>query len=337
MSSAKPRLVIYGVGQYGSLVTKFADAKGWPIVAAYNRVGDKIGEDLGQVAGLGKDLGVIVEDCDQADFSNLDADIGVVTVTNQLALNHDAHTRLLGAGLNVVCHGSQSYFPYGCNPDLAEELNTLAITNGVTFTGSGIWDMSRIWAGLLVAGPCTEIRSLYHSSITDLGDGQATKEQVAQLGVTLTVEEFMAKGLDKSPIAGSYVTIPQHVLAGLGFTLKDSQTRIEPVIFEQDYLSELMGCVIPAGHIVGFRVIANVQTTEGVTASAHIELREFHEGEVEHMFWSVDGEPATRIRTEREDSAHATAACLFNRIPDVINARAGVVTVSELGPLRPSL
>tara|TARA_B110000503_G_scaffold142766_1_gene240821 strand:+ start:1654 stop:1899 length:246 start_codon:yes stop_codon:yes gene_type:complete len=47
---------------------------------------------------------------------------------------------------------------------LAAELDVMVKKNGETFTGSGIWDRSRI----LAAGPCTEINSLYHFSITDI-------------------------------------------------------------------------------------------------------------------------------------------------------------------------
>jgi len=39
------------------------------------------------------------------------------------------------------------------------------------------------------------------------------------------------------------------------------------------------------------------------------------------------------VRVERDDTSHATAACLFNRIPDVIAAPPGIVPVSQLGPL----
>jgi 2,4-diaminopentanoate dehydrogenase len=44
--------------------------------------------------------------------------------------------------------------------------------------------------------------------------------------------------------------------------------------------------------------------------------------------------PRTRVRIERDDSAHATASNLFNRIPDVIAARPGIVLVSQLGPMQ---
>jgi 4-hydroxy-tetrahydrodipicolinate reductase len=54
------------------------------------------------------------------------------------------------------------------------------------------------------------------------------------------------------------------------------------------------------------------------------------------MFWSVDGKPVSRVRVEREDARHATAAALFNRIPDVIAAAPGIVLISQMGPLKPS-
>lgn len=329
----KPRLVIYGTGQFGLHIVRFAAQKGWPIVAAFNRAGAKVGQDLGRLAGLGRDLGVIVQDCDTASYDNLDADIGVVVTTSRLSLNLPAYRRLMNAGLNVICHGAESYYPYGNDPASAAEIDALAKRNNVTFTGGGIWDMSRIWAGILVAGPCTEIRALYHSSITDVLRQAATREQALQVGLGLSVAAFMEKGLHKTPIA-SYKTIPEHVLAALGYTVTQNRSSVEPVVFDTTIDCALMGGVIPAGDCVGIRINTEVETEQGVTAKSVIEIRLFKEGEVEHMFWSVDGKPASRIRTERDDTAHATASCLFNRIPDVIAAPPGIVLVSQLGPMK---
>ena len=331
----KPKIVFYGIGQYGRHVARLASEKGWPIVAALNRAGPKVGQDLGRVLGLGRDIGVIVQDCETADFSRINADIGIVALTNQLKVNMVAYKRLMNAGLNVLCHGSEAYFPYGSDAVLASEIDELAKQNGVTFTGGGIWDMSRIWAGILTTGPCTELKSLYHSSITDIEGQVNSTAQARQVGTGMTVEEFMAKNLDKSPIAGSYKTIPQHVLFALGYTLKETRAYVEPVVFDAQVEIDLMGA-IPAGHCVGSRAIIEVDTKEGVSARAEIEVRAFRPGEVEHMAWSVEGLPHTRIRTERRDPAQATAACLFNRIPDVIAAPPGIVLISQMGPLRHS-
>jgi 2,4-diaminopentanoate dehydrogenase len=335
-SESEPRVVIYGTGQYGGFVTRLALEKGWQVVAAFNRAGDKVGQDLGRAAGLERDLGVIIQDCDTADYGDLDADIGVVTQTNLLEVNLPAYERLMNAGLNVICHGTESYYPWGNDPELAARIDALAKGNGVSFTGSGIWDMSRIWAGILVAGPCTRINSLFHSSITDVTAQTTNMAQAEQVGVGFTVDEFDAAGLRQSPIAKSYKTIPEQVLVKLGYTVTDSRAFVEPVLFDTDLSSDFLGGTIPAGDVVGTRIVGEIETEEATTARAEIDLRMFKEGEVEHMFWSVDGLPRTSVRTERRDSAHATAGCLFNRILDVIAAEPGIALISDMGPLTPT-
>lgn len=333
----KPRIVIYGIGQYGQIVARYAVQKGWPIVAAFNRGGSKIGQDLGQVAGLGKDIGVKIQDYDTASFDNLDADVGVVTQFNTLKENMPAYKRLLNAGLNVICHGTEAYYPYGNDPKLAAEIDELAQSKGVSFTGSAIWDMSRIWAGILVAGPCTEIKSLFHRSITEAyGQAHSVEQAREGCGLTMTVDEFYQQGFDKHPMCVSYKTIPEHVLHALGYTITNTRTRVEPVVFDEPFYSKLLKAELPAGIAAGSRIIAEIETKEGVTATTHIELREFREGEIEHMYWEVDGSPRTSVRTERKDSRLATAACLFNRVPDIMAARPGIVLVSEMGPLKPT-
>jgi 2,4-diaminopentanoate dehydrogenase len=334
--SVMPRIAIYGTGQFGGMAARFALEKGWPIVAAYNRAGDKIGKDLGQVIGLGHDIGVVIEDCEIADFSSLEADIGLVFTTNLLKQNLPAYRRLLGAGANVLCHGSEAYHPFSSDQQTAAEIDALAKTNGVTFTGSGIWDMSRIWSGLLVIGPCTQIDSLVHRSITDAKGQAINPAQARQVGIGMSLAEFEQSGLPTSPLAISYTTVPALVLETAGFTVTNRSAHIEPITFSEDIDAEALGGMIKAGTCVGTRIVGHVQTAQGPDVRVEIELRLFREGEVEHMFWEVFGKPRTRIRIERDNPGHATVGNLFNRIPDVLAARPGVVTVAELGPLKSS-
>lgn len=332
----KPRIVIYGVGQYGGYVARFAVQKGWPIVAAFNRAGNKIGQDLGQVIGLDRNLGVIVQDCDQASYDNLDADIGVVTQHDTLKVNFAAYERLMNAGLNVICHGGQSYHPRANDPETAEKIDVMAKSRGVTFTGSGIWDMSRIWSGILAAGPCTEINSMTLISQSEAKRQCYSREQARIVGVGMTKEEYDQSGLKESFLAAAYTAVPRLVLEKLGYTITDVQINLEPVIFDEDVECGWGGPDIPAGICVGSRVIGEVNTAEGVTGRTQVDLRMFKKGELEQMYWRVEGKPRNKVVTEREDSAHATASNLFNRIPDVIAARPGIVTVAEMGPLTPT-
>ena len=333
-SDHEPRIAIYGTGTFGCWIGRLAVEKGWSVTAAYNRAGEKVGQDFGRLAGLDRDLGVVVEDCDLANYEELDADIGVVTVTNYLSDNFPAYERFIRAGVNVVCHGCESYYPYGCDPELARRIDEMARASGVTFTGTGIWDMSRIWAGILAIGPCTALRSIRLVSITDM-KGQATAEQAAGWGVGLTEEAFYERGYGENKLFRAYRTVPEHVLAASGYTITGTSVTVEPVMFDEPLDStDYMGRVIPVGESVGQRVVGEVQTKEGVTGRIETEGRLFRPGEVEHMQWHIDGLPTTRLRTEREDSGHCTAASVLNRIPQIIRAEPGIVLVSQLGPLR---
>jgi 2,4-diaminopentanoate dehydrogenase len=333
--ASSPRIAIYGVGQYGAMIARLATERGWPVVAAFNRAGPKVGADLGRVAGLDRDLGVIVEDSESGDFESLDADIGVVTHRDVLRANMDAYRGFMNAGVNVACHGGQSYLPQTNDPALAEEIQALAIANEVTFTGCGIWDMSRIWAGILAAGPCTEIASLHHSSLTD-PEGQL-KTLSAGSAINQPPERFYERGLDESPMLMATKAVPELVLTALGYTISASTTVVEPVVFDVPVKTRFVPeGFFEAGVCVGVRSRSAVETSEGVTATTVIDQRMFLPDDIEHVSWEVEGTPRNRVRVERLDPAHATAGNLFNRLTDVIAAPPGIVPVTELGPLRTS-
>jgi 4-hydroxy-tetrahydrodipicolinate reductase len=337
MSANPPRIVIYGIGQYGMMIARLAADRGWPIVAAFNRAGPKVGHDLGRVIGLGRDLGVVIQNSETGDYASLDADVGVVTHRDLLSANMPAYRRLMGAGLNIACHGVQSYLPQSNDPEAAAEIEALAQANGLTFTGCGIWDMSRIWAGILTAGPCTDIRSIHISSLTD-PEGQCNSiEQIRQYCISLPVETFHERGIARNAAALAKKTIPEMVLRALGYTVLESTATIEPVVYDVPVKTKF----VPEGYfepglVMGVRFHCTTTTAEGVTGTGLVDQRMFLPGDVEHMFWDVEGTPRNRTRVERLDSAHATAGNLFNRIPDVIAARPGIVPVYEMGPLKTS-
>jgi 2,4-diaminopentanoate dehydrogenase len=329
--STKPRVVIYGTGQYGLEAARIVLKKGWTIVAALNRAGAKVGQDLGRLAGLDRGIGVIVQDCDKADYAAIDADVAIVAVFDRLKLNFPAYGRLMNAGMNVICHGAEAYFPQGADPELAREIDALAKKNDVTFTGTGIWDFSRIWSGILAAGPSTEIRGFFHRSVTDAES--ATVQLMLVCGVSMTQAEFA----EKSPamIGGLYKLIPHHVLHALGYTVTKVTERREPVLSDKPVFCRMLDRELAPGICLGTRIVAEVHTEQGVSATTHIELRIMPEGETEHMIWTIDGVPASKVRVDRTHAVHTSAACMVNRVPDVMGAPAGIQLVSQLGPLKP--
>ena len=194
----------------------------------------------------------------------------------------------------------------------------------------------RIWSGILIAGPCTELRSLAHHSLTD--SELANERMMRAYGVDMTQAEFADRVTDVPGQLGElYKGIPAHVMHALGFTITKVTERREPVLSDQPVWCHTLDRFLDPGTSLGMRIVASVETAEGPTASAHIELRILAEGESENMTWAVDGRPPSKVRVDRADGVHTSAACMVNRIPNVIAAPPGVRLISQLGPLRPAL
>ncbi|MEO0436713.1 MAG: hypothetical protein AAF098_07385 [Pseudomonadota bacterium] len=330
MTKPFPKVLIYGAGRHGQEAAWIAHDLGWDVVGAYNRAGDKVGQDIGEVRDGKTPIGVVVEDCEKVDFSKLDVDLAFVAMTDRLANNIQAYERLLGAGINVICHGAESYFPRHSNSEVAARIDEIARANGVTFTGTGVWDHSRIWAGILAAGPCKTITSMTHKSRTQIN----TNPYIALVGTGVSVEEFERDfALKPGPLGGIYQIIPALVMDGLGFTISSVTERREPVVFARALYCEGLGRDVPAGECAGLRFVVEVNTVEGPKAHARIELRLFeeHEGN-DNMGWEIDGDPNSDVLMARHDSLRTSTMCMINRAADVITAPPGIQMITQLGP-----
>lgn len=327
-----PKCVIYGTGFVGQELARLITERGWTITAAFNRAGDKIGKELGQIAGLGHNLGVVIQDCETADYSRVDADIALIATTNSLQQNLPAYERFFNAGINVLCHGTESYYPFWIDRELAGRIDSMAKQSGVTFTGGGIWDSSRIWSGILAAGPCVQINSMLHKTQTEAIRQGLYWADV--LGVGLKEEEWHERLAPLKANAGRSVQIPSvSVLQKLGFTIKEAINGFEPVIRDHDFFCTPLQKTIQAGTSLGMRFLVDVTTEEGPTARTEYEARVFEDGEVEQMRWIIDGKPGNEVRYIRKDSGIASASCLLNRVPDVLSASPGIVDITQFGPI----
>ena len=338
-SNFRPRIIIHGCGNVGLRVARYCDRKGWNVVAAFNRSGPKVGQDIGQLAGLNKDLGVIVAEAETIDIPRGFADIVLVaTKTGDfLEAGYPIYEKYLSAGINVIAHGSQPHNPFFDNPEVAKKIEALARANQVTFTGSTIWDATRIWAGILAASTCVDIECVEHLATGEPGLQNPAYE--AGVGFGMTVEEFNAKFPNGShPLEIFLHGPPVMVLQNLGCTISKVKKRSEPMVLETARYSRHSKIEYPAGVVGGLRVIAEVDTVEGIRGRAQVEYRLFAEGEAELTSWKIHGTPGMEINVARGDAGALSAASIINRIPDVIAARPGIVEIfsKEMGPMSSS-
>lgn len=91
---------------------------------------------------------------------------------------------------------------------------------------------------------------------------------------------------------------------------------------------------IEPGLGIGITEVVEVQTAQGARFRFEMTGKIYGPGETDSGGWNVKGEPNLQLVTPQIDGRMSTRAQLVNRIPDVINAPPGFVTIERLPRLR---
>jgi 2,4-diaminopentanoate dehydrogenase len=321
------RAVIYGVGEMGSLLTRLLLEKQVEIVGAIARSPAKVGRDLGAVAGLGRQLDVAVTDDAEALLGACEADLAVVAVGSYLETMAPHFRLCLAHGLNVLTLEEEVFYPWRRAPEQAAELDQLARANGVTLAASGVQDVCWALAPAALMGTARRIDRVRGRS-TWRGDefGPAVADY---LHLGWEPDEALAELAGMTDGMTSQTSL-ETLAAFAGVTPIGQEVRTEVMVATTDLHSERLGLTIPAGRVRGFAEVVSMTTAEGI--GLELEMAGFihapDESPVNH--WWIDGEPDQFVGSEDFDGRLLTCTTLVNRVPDVLAAPAGLVTVDRL-------
>lgn len=325
------RAIVYGVGRMGSIITRLLRDKGVDIVGAVSRSPDKVGRDLGEVAGLGVATGVVVDDDAQRVLGSRDADIAVVTVSSYLTDVFD-HLRVCAAnGVNTVTLAEEALYPWRTSPDLTARLDEIAKLNGVTITGTGHQDV--YWMNLvrLMMGTAHRVDSVVGRAswnVDDYGPEVARDQRVGDSPADF--DRFVA-GADRPPTFGRNSL--DAIVAGTGLRIEAIENTTRPEIADVDLRCAVLGVTVPAGRVVGFTDIDTITTAEGPVFTFEMTGSVYRPGQGDLNDWEIRGEPDLRVVNPVVPTQLTTCTQLVNRIPDVVNAEPGFVTVDRLPQL----
>ena len=101
-----------------------------------------------------------------------------------------------------------------------------------------------------------------------------------------------------------------------------------------DIKSETLGMTIKEGDATGMSAVVTTKTKEGITLETECIGKVYDETEFDKNEWTIEGEPTTTIVVEKPATVELTCATVVNRIPDVVNARAGYVPTNEMDELK---
>jgi 4-hydroxy-tetrahydrodipicolinate reductase len=326
------RAVIYGVGTMGSVATRFMLEKGVDIVGALARSPAKVGKDVGEVAGLDVPVGVVVENDPEKVLSERSPDIAVVCIASYMSDMYEHLRRCAATGVNAITISEESLYPWNTSPARTAELDGVAKANGVTITGSGHQDVYWVNIVSLVMGTAHRIdvvRGRASWNVDDYGPEVAKDQHVGD--TTAEFEEFL-RTADRPPTFGRNTL--GALIADVGLTPKSYQTTSRAEIADEDMRSASLDETVPRGGVIGFTDIDTVETVEGPLFEFEMIGRLYKPGEADINEWSIEGEPELHQSNPRVPTGVTTCTQLVNRIPDVINAPPGFVTIEKLPKLR---
>ena len=139
MAMQDTRVIIFGIGSVGKEVVKALSTKtGLKIVGALDK-GPVAGRDLGDVVGLGRDLGILISNDEDALFASTKADVLIHTTTTHVGDTYQQLKKPLAAGINVITAAEEMSSPATYDPESTKLLDDLARKHGVAVLGTGLW------------------------------------------------------------------------------------------------------------------------------------------------------------------------------------------------------
>ncbi len=317
----------YGIGPIGAKITKFIlDRENIKIVGAVDIDPEKIGKDLGEAAGIGRKLGVIISGNIEEELSRPNIDVVVLTTASGLDSIKPQLSEIVAHRINVVSTCEELTFPWKTNSSFSKEIDEAARLNNVSVLSTGVnpgFLMDFLPSALTAVSK--DVEKILVERIQNAQFRRIPFQR--KIGAGLTPGEFR-KRIDDGSLRHVGLTESMHMIASkLGWELDKTEDIIEPVIAEER--TEAGELIIEKGNALGVR-----QTGRG-----------FSDGEelITLNFIAAVGQPSPKDRIfikgtpdidmtikDGVNGDTATCAITVNAIEAVLNAEPGLRTMIDI-------
>ena len=322
------RFAVYGVGPIGSLIARYGLERDWmELVGAFDIDPAKIGKDVGEIIGLDKKIGVIVNRPSIDNLRSVKPDIVLHATGSFLDKVYPQILEIINVGSDVISTCETLSYPYYRYPELSIKLDAEAKKNNSTILGAGINPGFLLdLLPTVMTTPCVKIDRITARRVLDASKRRESFRKKIGLGLDpSTFNEKMEKGELTAHVG--YAESVYLLADALKMKLDTVQEKQEAIIADKEIkdkdISISSGRVRGVrGYGIGLKNNREIIRVEFVAAAGVEE--EFEEIIIEgvpRIVWrSLGGTPGDI----------ATVAVVLNYVPIVLDSEPGLKIVTRL-------
>jgi 4-hydroxy-tetrahydrodipicolinate reductase len=316
-----------GLGPIGvGVVRQIAARKGFVIVGAVDIDPGKVGQDLGQVCGLGRTLRVKVTSDLSRTIKSAKPDVAVLCTGSSLKKVLPEFEAVLKLKVPIVSTTEELAYPVKSNAAAARRIDALAKRARVAVLGTGV-NPGFVMDALPIAltGVCESVTAIEIDRIQDARIRRLPFQK--KIGAGLTPEEFADKVKDGSVRHVGLAESITMIADAIGWKLDKVSDEIHPKIAAEPVSSQFL--TVEAGRVVGL-----VQDGTGYRKGKPIiklHMEAYLGAPESYDAVRVSGNPPLDMKLS--GGVHgdvATASIVVNSIPKVIQAPPGLRTMKDM-------
>jgi 2,4-diaminopentanoate dehydrogenase len=323
----KIRVMQYGLGPIGAAVVRQIAARpGFRLVGGIDVDPAKAGRDLGEVAGLGRRLGVRVSPDAAKALKAAAPDVVVLCTRSSLKAVMPQIETVLASKIPIVSTTEELAYPRYAHARLARRIHALATKAKVAVLGTGVnpgFAMDTLPIALTAA--CERVDSIVVRRVQDAGMRRLPFQQ--KIGAGLTTAQFQEKVDDGSVRHVGLTESIAMIADALGWRLDRISDEIASKVASAAVSSEHLA--VAAGNVCGI-----VQDGRGYRKGdmlIHLHMEAYLGAPESYDAVEIGGSPAiaTKIAGGLPGDI-VTAAVVVNSIPKVLASPPGLKTMRDL-------